>query len=50
MGTVPLDDMRAVADDVTGEVIDACGHFIAEERPDVLADRLRAFYARVSRD
>lgn len=33
-GTGPADDMRKVADDVTGLVIPQCGHFLAEEAPE----------------
>ncbi|WP_225731152.1 MULTISPECIES: alpha/beta fold hydrolase [unclassified Nocardia] len=38
-----LDIWRKYADDVQGGPIPDCGHFIAEERPEVLVDRLRAF-------
>lgn len=36
--------MRAVAADVRGGVIERCGHFVPEERPDELADRLLLFF------
>lgn len=35
--------MRVVADDVRGGVIERCGHIIQEERPDEFLARLRAF-------
>jgi pimeloyl-ACP methyl ester carboxylesterase len=35
----------AVAEDVRGGVIPQCGHWVAEERPDDLADQLLAFFA-----
>lgn len=44
MGEVPLNDMRQVAEDVRGEVIERCGHFIAEERPEYLVERLVEFF------
>jgi pimeloyl-ACP methyl ester carboxylesterase len=47
MGEVPGHDMREVADDVTADVIPACGHFLAEEQPAELADRLLRFFSRV---
>jgi len=34
------------ADDMTLEKVDNCGHFIADERPDLVAERARAFFAR----
>lgn len=41
------EQMRLVADDVTGETIPWCGHLLAEERPDAVAGAIRAFAARV---
>ncbi|MCF1592277.1 alpha/beta fold hydrolase [Streptomyces muensis] len=38
-----LDIWRQYADDVTAAEIPACGHFIPEERPDVLLSHLRKF-------
>jgi haloacetate dehalogenase len=38
-----LDIWRQYADDVTGAQIPECGHFIPEERPDVLLEHLRTF-------
>ncbi|MGK5553907.1 alpha/beta fold hydrolase [Actinomadura kijaniata] len=40
-----LEIWREYAENVTGAEIPECGHFIAEERPDVLLDHLRAFLA-----
>jgi haloacetate dehalogenase len=34
---------RDYAEDVTGTVIEECGHFLAEERPEIVLDELRAF-------
>lgn len=33
------------ADDMEVELVPDCGHFIADERPDLVADRARAFFA-----
>lgn len=41
--SMPVEDMHAVATDVDGEVVERAGHWIPEERPDYLADRLRGF-------
>ncbi len=44
-GASVADTMRLVADDVTGVVLDGCGHYMAEEQParftEVLEDFLR---------
>ena len=45
LGSIPEQDMRAVATDVRGVVIEPSGHFLAEERPDDLAAALLAFFA-----
>ena len=37
------ESLRRVAVDVTGDVVADCGHFIPEERPDYLAERLLSF-------
>jgi haloacetate dehalogenase len=43
---LPTPDIwRRYADDVTGTEIPDCGHFIPEERPDVLLTHLRKFLA-----
>ena len=44
-GDEPEQSLRRVAVDVRGEVVPECGHFIPEEAPDLLADRLLAFFA-----
>jgi pimeloyl-ACP methyl ester carboxylesterase len=33
------------ADDMRVELVDGCGHFIADEAPDLVADRARAFFS-----
>ena len=33
------------ADEMRVELVDGCGHFIADERPDLVADRAREFLA-----
>jgi pimeloyl-ACP methyl ester carboxylesterase len=42
-GSMPVEDMEAVATDVDGEVVERAGHWIPEERPDYLVERLRGF-------
>lgn len=42
----PLESLRAVADDVTGGAVPDSGHFIPEEQPAWLAERLREHFAR----
>jgi len=39
---------RRYADDMRLERVDGCGHFLAEERPDELLDRVVPFFARTS--
>ncbi len=39
----PLDDWRAVAQDVRGQAL-PCGHYLAEEVPDATLDALTAFF------
>lgn len=41
----PLDEMRKVARDVAGEPL-PCGHYIAEEAPELLLERVLPFLAR----
>jgi haloacetate dehalogenase len=36
------------ASDVRGHGIDACGHYMAEERPEIVIDELLAFDARAA--
>lgn len=38
---------RDYADDVTGRMIEDCGHFLAEERPEAVLTELRAFLPRL---
>jgi pimeloyl-ACP methyl ester carboxylesterase len=40
---VPRDSWRPYADDMRYELLSDCGHFLAEERPDELLDRLTSF-------
>jgi pimeloyl-ACP methyl ester carboxylesterase len=43
-GSEPEESLRRVALDVRGEVFADCGHFIPEEAPDLLNQRLLAFF------
>ena len=43
-GSAPEQSLSGVALDVRGEVVADCGHFIPEEAPDLLVDRLLAFF------
>ena len=36
---------KRVADDVQGGVVERCGHFIAEERPDFVVEQIQEFFA-----
>jgi len=45
LGEIPLRQMREVADDVRGGVVQRCGHWIPEERPDELVQRLQEFFS-----
>jgi pimeloyl-ACP methyl ester carboxylesterase len=40
----PLHSMKELAENVRGGMIDRCGHWIAEERPDFLIEQLLAFF------
>lgn len=40
-----LGDYRRHADEMRVELVPGCGHFIADERPDLVADRAREFLA-----
>ena len=44
-GCEPLESLRAIAFNVRGGAIADCGHFIPEEQPELLAERLLAFLA-----
>lgn len=47
-GSTPniADSFRRLARQVEGEAIDDCGHYPAEEQPEVVAERLLAFFSR----
>lgn len=47
-GALTVEDMEAVATDVDGEVVSRAGHWIPEERPDYLVERLRDFLDRAT--
>ena len=40
----PLHSMKELAENVRGGMIERCGHWIAEERPDFLIEQLLAFF------
>jgi pimeloyl-ACP methyl ester carboxylesterase len=40
--------LQSVATNVRGGAIEKCGHFIADEQPDLLVERLFAFFEEVS--
>jgi pimeloyl-ACP methyl ester carboxylesterase len=43
LGSTPLNAMRAVAENVQGDVIERCGHWMPEEQPAATLARLQAF-------
>ena len=45
-GTEVVEFLRRVAVDVRGGVMPDCGHFIPEEQPDLLVERLLEFFDR----
>lgn len=45
-GKEPEESLRRVAADVVGEIVPECGHFIPEEAPEFLGQRLLAFLGR----
>jgi pimeloyl-ACP methyl ester carboxylesterase len=45
-GDLVVESLRRVATHVEGGSVPDCGHFIPEEKPRELADRLRAFFAK----
>jgi pimeloyl-ACP methyl ester carboxylesterase len=49
IGEMTLKAARAVANNVRGGVIDRCGHWIPEERPEYLTDQLLAFFGEEKR-
>jgi len=48
MGNLTKESMEKLAEDVRGGSIPRCGHWVAEERPDFVADALLAFFAETS--
>ena len=44
-GEEPLESLRAIAKNVQGGALPDCGHFIPEEQPAALAERLLRFFA-----
>ncbi len=48
MGDACRESMLQLADDVTGGSIPQCGHWVAEERPDFVANQIRSLADRVS--
>lgn len=45
-GEAVVESLRRIAIDADGGTIADCGHWMAEEKPEELADRLRVFFAR----
>jgi pimeloyl-ACP methyl ester carboxylesterase len=43
-GSEPAQSLKGVAVDLRGEMVPECGHFIPEESPEFLVDRLLAFF------
>ena len=43
-GLYPLESMKTVAENVSGGVIPDCGHYIAEEQPGLLLERLISYF------
>ena len=46
--SVPLawiDGHESHADDMRVELVEGCGHFVPEQRPDLVADRALEFFA-----
>lgn len=46
VGSAPniYDAIRPLGEDVRGGVIENCGHYIPEEQPEILAQRMLAFF------
>ncbi|TBR57034.1 alpha/beta hydrolase [Westiellopsis prolifica IICB1] len=44
LGDRPIKAMQAVAEDVRGTVIEGCGHFIPQERPEYLIEQMLQFF------
>ncbi|MEN0139629.1 MAG: alpha/beta hydrolase [Rhodococcus sp. (in: high G+C Gram-positive bacteria)] len=47
-GDEPVESLRAFATNVSGRAIPDCGHWIAEEQPEVLSNELRHFFETAS--
>ncbi len=45
LSTRSLRGYEAYAEDMNVEIVPGCGHFIADERPELVADRARSFLA-----
>jgi pimeloyl-ACP methyl ester carboxylesterase len=39
-----LEEIEAHGSDLTLEVVESCGHWMPEERPDLIADRARPLF------
>jgi pimeloyl-ACP methyl ester carboxylesterase len=46
LSSAPLKCMQELAEDVRGGVVERCGHWIPEERPDYLLEQLFEFFSR----
>jgi len=46
LSSAPLKCMQELAEDVCGGVVERCGHWIPEERPDYLIEQLFEFFSR----
>jgi pimeloyl-ACP methyl ester carboxylesterase len=47
LGALTKQCLEMAADNVTGGVIDRCGHWIGEERPDFIVESLRTFFSEI---
>jgi len=48
VGPSMIDAVKRIADNVTGQVVEGCGHYVPEEAPDVVLQRLIAHLGRDS--
>jgi pimeloyl-ACP methyl ester carboxylesterase len=44
MNMIPFNDLKAVAENVRGGIVEDCGHYIAEEQPEELTRQLLEFF------
>ncbi len=44
MGTGPIENMKRVATNVTGGVVPECGHWVPDEQPQWIAEKILEFY------